>query len=260
MTQDFQLVFDDQGDGVPVVLLHGFPLCRRMWLPQIGALTRAGYRVIAPDLRGYGESPVGEGPLNMDRYADDIVALLDSLEIDKAVVGGMSMGGYVLCNLLERYPERVRAAMFLVTRAAADDAEAKGRRTKLAAEAAAGRVAVIADAFQSVLFGPAATDDLKMLVREWMLRTPPEGMAGGLLAMRDRADSIASLPGFELPALVVGAEQDLAVPLGHSHILAQGLPQGRLVSIPGAGHMANMEFPEEFNEALLGFLKGLDRL
>lgn len=248
------LVFDDNGSGLPVVLLHGFPLCRAMWQPQVQSLVEAGYRVVTPDLRGYGESPVGEGAVTMSRYADDVIALLDQLKIDRAVIGGMSMGGYVLCNLLERYPQRVCAAMFIVTRAAADDAEAKQRRTKLAGDAAEGRQNIIADAFQSVLFGPAARDELKSQVRDWMLQTSSQGMADGLIAMRDREDSIANLANFKLPSLVIGAEQDLAVPLGHSHVLNRGLPQGRLVTIADAGHMVNLERPDPFNRAVLEFL------
>jgi len=254
MSSKSPLVYDDSGSGLPVVLIHGFPLCRAMWQPQVEPLVGAGYRVITPDLRGFGDSPVGEGAVSMNRYADDLVALLDHLGIDRAVIGGMSMGGYVLCNLLERFPQRVSAAMFIVTRAAADDAEAKQRRTKLAGEAAEGRRDVIADAFQSVLFGPDTGDDLRQSVRDWMLKTPSQGMADGLIAMRDRGDSIAHLADFKLPALVIGAEQDLAVPLGHSHVLNRGLPQGRLVTIADAGHMVNLERPDAFNRALLEFL------
>ncbi|MBI5657137.1 MAG: alpha/beta fold hydrolase, partial [Geobacter sp.] len=93
-----QMAYDDTETGLPLLLIHGFPLCRRMWRPQFNKLPRSGYRVIAPDLRGFGESDAPEGPYSMDIFADDMIALLDYLEIDQAVVGGMSMGGYVLFN------------------------------------------------------------------------------------------------------------------------------------------------------------------
>lgn len=254
------LAFDQAGKGPAVVLLHGFPLCRRMWDPQVEALAEAGYRVIVPDLPGYGESPL-EGPASMDLYADEVVRLLDRLGIDRAVVGGMSMGGYILCNLLDRYPGRLSAAMFLMTRAAADDAEAKQRRTKLAELAESGNLEPIADAFEAILFAPggaARRPELVRRVRSWMLATPPAGVAGGLLAMRDRRDMVDRLAAFDLPALVVGAELDVAIPMGHAKILAENLPQGRLEVIPGAGHIANLEEPELFSSILCDYLAGLD--
>src|SRR5574340_545815 len=101
------LAYDDSGTGIPVLLIHGFPLSRRMWHPQRMTLTAAGYRVITPDLRGFGESDAPDGPYSMELFADDLAALLDHLGIERTVVGGMSMGGYVLLNLLERYPERL---------------------------------------------------------------------------------------------------------------------------------------------------------
>ncbi len=120
--------YDDNGSGPAVCLIHGFPLDRRMWRPQVMTLASAGYRVITPDLRGFGESDATEGPYTMDLYADDLVKLLDHLGIGRAVVGGMSMGGYVLLNLLERHPDRLAAACFIVTRSGADDEAGKERR------------------------------------------------------------------------------------------------------------------------------------
>ena len=127
-----QLGYDDFGSGPAVVLIHGFPLQRQMWRPQVEPLLDAGYRVILKDLRGFGESAAGNGA-TMDGYADDLIALLDLLGIDKAVIGGMSMGGYVLFNLLERYPQRFHAAMFIVTRAAADDVAGQAKRDAMIA-------------------------------------------------------------------------------------------------------------------------------
>jgi pimeloyl-ACP methyl ester carboxylesterase len=185
---------------------------------------------------------------------------LDALAIDQAVIGGMSMGGYVLLNLVERYPERLSGAMFLVTRAAADDAAGKEKRTLMAAEVKAGNRLIVPDTFAQVLFAAGTPKDRPELVaevRQWMVLTSPEGLVGGLLAMRDRGDSLARLPGLSVPALVVGAEQDLAVPLEHAQTLAKGLPNARLKVIAAAGHMANLEQPDEFNRALLDFLRRL---
>lgn len=254
------LKYDDQGAGRPVVLIHGFPLDRTMWGPQVRPLVDAGYRVICPDLPGFGESPVVEDTASMDVYADAVIDLLDHLGVERAVVGGMSMGGYVLLNLAERYSERLLGAMFLVTRAAADDAAGKEKRTTLADEVRAGNSMVVPDTFAQVLFAPQTKQENPELitrVRQIMESNSAEGLVGGLLAMRDREDSVGTLPSFDMPALVLGAEQDLAVPLEHSRVLAQGLPNAKLELLAGAGHMANLEQPELFNQALLKFLATL---
>lgn len=254
------LRYDEQGSGVPVVLIHGFPLCRKMWQPQMHALADIGYRVICPDLPGFGESPHFTGPVSMSRYADAVIRLLDELGIDKAVVGGMSMGGYVLLNLAERYPERILAAMFLVTRAAADDQEGKKKRSALIAEVENGNLLIVPDAFAQVLFAAETLERdprLVSAVREWMEATSVAAIVGGLSAMRDREDYVGKLADFKMPNLVVGADQDLAVPLEHSLALAEGLPEATLKVVPGAGHMANLERPQPFNQALLEFLRQL---
>jgi len=253
------MAWDDVGSGTPVVLIHGFPLCRRMWEPQVAALAAAGYRAITCDLRGFGESEATGSALSMDLLADDVAALLDHLAIERAVIGGMSMGGYVVLNLLDRHPRRLSAALFMVTRAAADDEPGKMRRTALAGEVQEGRSEVVTEAFEEILFAgdvPSTRPDLIAQVKAWMEATAPEGLAGGLLAMRDRRDYVDLLKTFDVPALVIGSEGDRAVPLEHSRILSQGLPSARLCVIPRAGHMANIEQPEAFNRCLLEFLLG----
>lgn len=255
-----QLVYDDAGKGLPVVLIHGFPLCRRMWQPQVDALTAQGYRVICPDLPGFGDSAPLAEPASMAHYADAVIGLLDQLGIERAVVGGMSMGGYVLLNLASRYPERLLGAMFLVTRAAADDAAGQAKRSLLVEELKGGNRMIVPDAFAQVLFAPSTPQQKPELVAEvrgWMEVASPEGTIYGLLAMRDRADYVEALPQLDLPALVVGAEHDLAVLPEHSRALGEGLPQAELKIIAGAGHMANLEQPEAFNEAIVDFLQQL---
>ena len=253
------LKYDDIGSGLPVVLVHGFPLNRQMWSPQAEALTKAGYRVICPDLPGFGESPAIDNA-SMSAYADAVVGLLDDLGIDKAVVGGMSMGGYVLLNLVERYPQRLLGAMYIVTRAAADDAAGKEKRTMLANEVSSGNRVIVPETFAQVLFAPQTLQEKPELVRDvrqWMESTSPGGIVGGLLAMRDREDFVARLSKLSLLSLVIGAEHDLAVPLEHAQTLAKGLPNADLKVIPEAGHMANLEQAQTFNEALLSFLQNL---
>ena len=252
-----RMSYDDTGAGDPVLLIHGFPLCRRMWHPQLHKLSIAGYRVIAPDLRGFGESDAPDGPYSMDLFADDTVALLDHLGIDRAVIGGMSMGGYVLFNLLERYPERILGALFITTRATPDDDAAKARRLELATALRIHGPQVVADPFVSLLFAPGAERERPKLVEEvyrWMVANVSRGLAGGLLAMRERKDYTPLLGTFRVPALAIGAELDQAAPPATSTVIAAGIPGCRLSIIPGAGHLANLEDVKAFTNEVKEFL------
>ncbi len=240
-----RLAWDDAGSGLPILLIHGFPLCRTMWRPQVEALVAAGYRVITPDLRGFGESE-GAEEASMEIFADDLLALLDHLGIEKAVVGGMSMGGYVLLNLLKQAPERFAAALFIVTRAGGEDAAGRDKRNQLATLAREVGAAPIADAFSSAVFAETVMNERPQLVAEvrgWMEQTSPQGLIGGLMAIRDRDDSSNLLPNLHLPALVIGADADNAIPLAESQKLAAALPQASLVTLVGGGHMVNLEQP-----------------
>lgn len=253
-----QLAYDESGEGPAVLLIHGFPLCRQMWHPQMQALSSAGFRAVVPDLRGFGESEPGTEAGSTDMLADDLIALLDSLGIEKAVVGGMSMGGYVLLNLLARYPQRISAACFIVTRADADDETARGKRNHLIAEVKAGRPDAVPSAFTPLLFADqtvAARSGLVDEVRGWMAETSPSGLVLGLEAIRDREDSSALLPQLKIPVLVMGAREDKAIPPEKSTDLAGQIPGARLCMLSAAGHMVNIEQPEAFNSALLDFLR-----
>ncbi|WP_319574084.1 alpha/beta hydrolase [uncultured Desulfobacter sp.] len=253
-----QLAYDEVGEGPAVLLIHGFPLGRQMWRPQAEALAAAGFRAVVPDLRGFGESEPGTEVGSTDLLADDLIALLDYLGIEKAVVGGMSMGGYVMLNLLARYPERFSAACFIVTRADADDETARGKRNHLIAEIEAGRPDAVPNAFTPLLFADQTVADRPELVEEvrgWMTATPPSGLILGLQAIRDRGDSSALLSLLKIPALVMGAQEDKAIPPEKSTDMAEQIPGAQLQMLSNAGHMANIEQPDAFNSALLDFLR-----
>ncbi|NDY72615.1 alpha/beta hydrolase [Desulfobacter hydrogenophilus] len=253
-----QLAYDEVGEGPAVLLIHGFPLCRQMWRPQMQALAAAGFRAVVPDLRGFGESEPGTEVGSTDLLADDLIVLLDHLGIEKAVVGGMSMGGYVMLNLLARYPERFSAACFIVTRADADDETARGKRNHLIAEVKAGRPDVVATAFTPLLFADqtvAERPELVDEVRGWMAAASPSGLVVGLEAIRDRSDSSALLPQLKIPALIMGAHEDKAIPPEKSTGMAEQIPGAQLCMVAAAGHMVNIEQPDAFNSALLDFLR-----
>jgi pimeloyl-ACP methyl ester carboxylesterase len=260
MVNGIQMAYDDAGSGPAILLVHGFPLCRRMWHPQINALLAAGHRVITPDLRGFGDSDAPEAPYSMEIFADDLMALLDHLEIRQATVAAMSMGGYILLNLLERYPERITAACFCQTRTNADDEAGRARRLQLAQETRLKGPQVIADSFLPQLFADESLAHRPKLVEEvygWMVQTATTGLAGGLLAMRERKDYTPLLPTFTLPCLAVGGVADKIVPPAIIDVFSNGLPNCQTALIPDAGHMANLEAPGPFNAALLEFLAGL---
>lgn len=263
MTQapnDMTLAYDDNGSGPPLLLIHGFPLNRTMWRPQVAALTQAGYRVITPDLRGFGESRMTSAAVSMSSYADDIVALMDHLCLPQAVVGGMSMGSYVLLNLLERYPERVAAAIFIVTRAGADDEAGKAKRTALAATTLAEGMNPVLEVFRNILFAPATLATHPELIAEvssWISATDRCGAAAGLIAMRERKDYLPLLCAIRQPALVIGAEQDQTIPSDQSRLLAAGIAGAKLSILQSAGHLVNLEQPDGFNAVLKEFLAGL---
>ena len=257
---DISMSFDDCGQGPAVLLIHGFPLNRHMWQPQLLPLADAGYRVIAPDLRGFGASEAPLEGYSMDGFADDVVALMDALQIEQAVVGGMSMGGYLLMNLLERYPQRVRAACFIATKSSADDEEGRARRTAMAADAERLGANPLIKIFAELLFAPNTMHEKPELIARvtaWMRDTNPRALAGGLLAMRDRKDYTPLLPGFRHPSLVLAGALDRAASPNAVELLTAGLPDCRRRVIENAGHMVNMERPEEFNAALIEFLKAL---
>jgi len=193
-----------------------------------------------------------------ERHVDDIVALLDFLGLDRAVIGGMSMGGYVLMNLFERYPQRVSGVMFLLTRAAADDAAGREKRNDLIEAIQSGQNHVIPDTFTELLFAESTREENPELlaeVRRLMEGIRPQDLVGGLVAMREREDYVDRLDRCIVPALVVGADRDRAMPLEHYTTLMERLPEAEGVVIFGAGHMANLEKPDAFNRALLRFLE-----
>ncbi|TSK07018.1 MAG: alpha/beta fold hydrolase [Geobacter sp.] len=257
---DINIAYDEAGQGPAVLLIHGFPLNRQMWQPQLKPIADAGYRVIAPDLRGFGASDAPAGPYSMELLADDMIALMDALKIDKAVIGGMSMGGYVLMNLLERYPERVRAACFIATRSNADDEAGRERRKAMAAEAERLGANPIIKIFAELLFAAETSQESPALIARvtaWMRETRPQGLAGGLLGMRDRKDYTALLPTFKHPSLVIAGAEDRAAPAETAETLIHGLAGCRSKVIEKAGHMVNMEQPEIFNETMISFLKSL---
>jgi 3-oxoadipate enol-lactonase len=245
-----------------VLLVHGFPLNRSMWDPQRGALRSLGVRVIAPDLRGFGASEAGpRGPLSMDQHADDLVGLLDAVGVREPVVYiGLSMGGYVGFAVWRRHPERIRAFVLADTRAAADTPAGRDDRLRIALRAEEMDSPQPAmEAMLPRLFSPhlRAGSRPEQLVRGMMASSSPRAVADGQRGLAERPESLSTLSGISVPTLVIVGEHDVLTPPEESQLIAEGVPGARLVSIDQAGHMSNLENPEAFNEAVLGFVREL---
>lgn len=247
-----------RGEGPPVLFVHGFPLDHTMWHHQLTALD--GWRCIAPDLRGAGDSDVPSGDYTMGRYADDLRAACDALDVADAVCCGFSMGGYVLFEFLRRYRSRVRALVLCDTRPEADTVEGKRVRDENAALVEHEGVGALADRVVPKLFGAttrAGRPELVEQVREMALRQPAAGVIGALRAMRDRPDSTVLLSGITVPTLVVHGAEDEVAPPAIARAMAARIPGARYVEMGRAGHLAPLEQPERVTRALQEFLEEL---
>lgn len=253
------LAYDDTAHRVPVLWIHGYPLSGALWGIQTADLADIA-RQITPDLRGHGRSAATPPPYAMAQLADDCIGVLDHLEIPgPVVVGGLSMGGYVAFEICRRHPGRVAGLILAATRAGADSDEARSARDQAAETARSEGVATVVDGMLPKLFAPenlVAQAELVDAVRAMMLETSVDGMVGALAAMRDRPDSTADLPGFDVPALVLHGAEDQLIPVAEAEAMAGALPDAELSVIPDAGHLPNLERPEEFNEAVREFLEG----
>ena len=254
----FRMAFEDSCDRVPVLLIHGYPLSNMLWDIQLNDLTDVA-RLIAPDLRGHGMTDPTEPPYSVGLFAEDCANLLDLLGITgPVVVGGLSMGGYVAFEFYRRYPERVAGLILSATRAGADSAEAKEARDKAAGVVIAEGTAAIADGMLPKLLAPdnyEAQPELVEYVREMMLETSEDGVVGALTAMRDRPDSTPDLSAIDVPVLILHGKEDQLIPLTEAEAMAAALPSAKLVVVPGAGHLPNLEQPEIFNDAMREFLE-----
>jgi pimeloyl-ACP methyl ester carboxylesterase len=257
-----KMAYSDTGSGSPVALLvHGFPLNRSMWDPQIGRLRAAGLRVIVPDLRAFGASEAGPpGPLTMDQHADDLAALLDGLTItDPVVFVGLSMGGYVAFAFWRRHARRVRALALLDTRASPDTPAGQADRHRLAAEVEAlGNPEPMIDFMMPRMFSPHLRPHsvTAQLVRGMMAGSSVRAIADGARGLALRPSSFPTLETISVPTLVVVGEFDALTPPADSEAIAHAIPAARLLRIDQAGHMSNMENPDAVNDALLGWLGG----
>jgi 3-oxoadipate enol-lactonase len=245
------------GAGMPVLLVHGFPLDHSMWQGQIELLS-IRYQVIAPDLRGFGGSPAEGGTASMEQMADDLAAMLDGLGVDEPIVFcGLSMGGYVGFQFWRKYRARMRGLVLCDTRALPDTPEGATARLTLAETVLAEGTGIFADGMLPKLFAPATIQREKQMVesqRQTILAASPAGVAAALRGMAERPSACDYLPRISLPTLVVvGSEDTISTP-DEMRTIAAAIPNSELAVIPNSGHMTPLENPVAFNTGLEQFL------
>lgn len=253
--------YDDVGTGAgmpPLLFVHAFPLNRTMWAPQVSALVER-CRCVAADLRGFGDSSVAP-PYSMEQYADDLAHLLDQLHLEKVVLVGCSMGGYVSFAFWRRHRHRVRAMVLADTRAGADSDDALTRRRHLIDVARSEGATAVANLQITSIVGKSTREkqpDTYDAVHRTIAQTPVEGIVGALEAMMLRPDSTPTLSTIDVPVLIIVGEEDVLTPVKEARAMQERIPASHLEVIAQAGHLSSLERPAAFNHLLTEFLGAL---
>lgn len=245
-----QVVYTDEGEGSCLLFVHGFPLCRGAWSKQVEAF-KSSYRVIAPDLRGLGETVSTEGPVPMSRFAEDLHALAQHLETGPVILVGHSMGGYVALAFAKAYPKAVRGLVLVGTKAGADAPEVAEARRALAEQVRVEGSSVVINAMAPKMLSDGNLDKgMAAAVRSLMTPSRPEGVSGALLGMAERPDARPWLGKMRMPVLVIAGLDDTIIPPSESQAMAKAIHGAQLRLIPQAGHLVAFEQAEAFNTAL----------
>lgn len=253
-----ELAYDDVGTGQPLLFVHAFPLNRTMWAPQVSALVER-CRCVAADLRGFGDSSAAP-PYSMSQYADDLALLLDQLRIERTVLVGCSMGGYVAFEFWRRHRDRVRAMVLADTKSGADADEALERRRKLIDVARSDGATAVANLQIAGIVGKTTREkhpDSYDAVHRMMAQARVDGIVGALEAMMARPDSTPTLSTIDVPTLIVVGEEDVLTPPKDARALQAGIAGSTLEIIEQAGHLSSVERPAAFNHVLTEFLAAL---
>jgi len=257
---NFNLSYDDVGEGnVPVIFLHGFPFDRMMWRSQLDFF-KSAYRLIAFDIRGFGKSNDGKGEFSIDLFGDDLVAFMDRMDIPKAIVCGLSMGGYIALNVQQRFPERIEALILADTQCIADTAEAKEKRYKAIEEIEAQGDAQFKEGFIKNVFAPNSLAGKKEVVEQLKMvvnATPQDSIIKGMKALAERRETCLGLNKITIPTLIICGKEDQLTPLAQSEMMHMDINGSTLKVINDAGHVSNLEQPEVFNKYLQDFFSTL---
>lgn len=246
IVNQIKIYYEDRGKGMPVVLLHGYPLDHTIW-NRVASRLESKARIIAPDLRGHGLSEAPQGVYTMHQMASDVAALLDNLQIQQAVLVGHSMGGYISLAFAQAFPDRLLGLGMVSSQAAADNPERKAARYETARTVEAEGVGVVAESMPARLTSqPELIESLRRLI----LKMKPEGVIGDLQGIAERAEMSAWISRLCVPVAVIAGGADALVPLASAQDMAERFPNCQLTVIPQAGHMPMLEAPEEVANAL----------
>lgn len=252
------IAYSDHGIGQPVLFLHAFPLNRSMWEGEMTALLQEqAYRLVSLDWRGFGESDIPNDISPMSLFADDVAALMDQLGIEKAILCGLSMGGYAAFAFLRQYPQRIAGLILADTRPGADTPEAQANRENVARLVETQGTGAIADLQMPRLISDATRQhhpEVEIRIRQMIDAATPRGIAAASRGMAQRQDSTGLLAGITSPTLVIVGEQDALIPPAVAQEYAALIPGARLAVIPQAGHLSNLEQPDLFLAAISNFL------
>jgi 3-oxoadipate enol-lactonase len=255
-----EMSYHESGRGDAVILVHAFPLHRGLWSSTIRALS-SRYHVLAPDLVGFGDSPLSApAAISIDHYGDALVALCEEKKLKRATFVGCSMGGYILFALHKRYPGLFRGLVLVDTRAAADSADVARTREESAARVERDNPPDFYEAMLGRLLGATTMRErpgVVASVRRMMSEASPHGVAAALRAMAAREDATSRLPSIHTPTLVVVGEEDQLTPPEEAKRMAAMIPNSAFVTLSGAGHLPSIEAPEAFQRALLSFLSSV---
>ena len=256
--QNVSLEYDDLGNGLPLLFIHGFPLDRSMWNPQLAEFQKT-YRVIVPDLRGFGQSSDTDGQaVTMETYAEDIKGLLDSLNVKQVVVCGFSMGGYIALAFAARYADRIKGLILSSTKAGADtEAGRQGRLESSIKVEQNGSTDVVVDGMAPKMLGPQVKPETATFVRSLMSRQRAHAVTSALRGMAARPDRTPLLANIKFPTLIITGSADVVIPPSESEAMHKAIANSTLVTIPDAGHIASLDKSEAYNEAVQAFVSEL---
>lgn len=254
------MAYDHHGTGIPLLFIHGYPLSRKIWIPQMEGLADIASS-ISVDLRGHGESYPFEGSYSMDLLAGDCKRLLDGLNIKSPIlVCGLSMGGYVTMALFRKYRQLFKGMILTSTRSGADSTEAKQNRDASMKNVREHGVSFIVENMLPKSISPRTltlNPNLVNSIRDIMMETSIQGVVGALHGMRDRPDSTPFLSQINCPVLIIYGADDQLISTHEAELMNKQLPDSRLIVIHEAGHLPNLEQPENFNQALRDFILSL---